>query len=74
MTPAPALAADLMTKAICNTDHPAEAVGALFQAAALALHPTFGTAGAIAIMRQSIDDLEASLPPGEADAPPPPAH
>lgn len=57
----PALATDLLQRAVCHTDHPAEAATALMAAAGEILHARFGVAGAIDLMRKVIDDTEAAM-------------
>lgn len=72
-----ALADDLMTTAVCRTDHPADAASALMTAAGEVLHAKFGVAGAINLLRSIIDDTEALMiakhgrQPGEAIQCPP---
>lgn len=66
------LARDLMGRALCHTDHPAEAATALMVAAGEVLHARFGVAGAISLLRSIIDQTEVSMieqhgrQPGEA--------
>lgn len=55
------LADDLQSRAVCNTNHPAEAVAALMRAAAKILHPVFGVAGSCNLLRKAMDDTEADL-------------
>ena len=55
------LTADLQSRAVCNTNHPADAVAALMRAAAEILHPTFGIAGSCSLLRAAMDDTEAAL-------------
>lgn len=66
------LANDLIQRAVCNTDHPADAAGALMLAAGVLLQNRFGDAGAVSLLRECVAELEAKLvaaygkQPGEA--------
>ena len=55
------LATELQSRAVCNTDHPADAVAVLMRAAAEILHPTFGIAGSCNLLRKAMDDTEAAM-------------
>jgi hypothetical protein len=68
----PSLAAELMTTAVCNTDHPADAASALLMAAGELLHRRLGDVGAVATLRAILDEVETKMiarlgrQPGEA--------
>ena len=57
----PQLSSDLMGRAVCNTDHPADAATALMVAAGEILHAKFGIAGAIKLLRSIVDDTEVAM-------------
>ncbi|PTD20427.1 hypothetical protein [Sphingomonas fennica] len=57
----PELTSDLMSRAVCNTSHPADAVSALVLAAGVILNAKFGAARSIALLRDVIDETEQQL-------------
>ena len=52
---------NLMTTAVCNTSHPADAASALMLAAGELLHAKLGSVASLAVLRSIVDDAERAL-------------